>query len=89
MKVQNEELQTLINNTKGKIFSCIFIKKDGEKRKLIGRIAVKKGIKGIGHKFNPQEKGLRTVYDMQKREFRFINLGAIKQFKCGKLEYHE
>ena len=63
------EIQTA-NNT---IFSVEFIKKDGTVRTMTARLHVKKGVKGTGMAYNPIEKGLLPVWDMQKNGFRMIN----------------
>lgn len=70
-----------IKKTNGKIFSVTFIKKDGTIRKMNARLGVKKDIKGVGLKFNPSEKNLIVVFDMQKKAYRMINLQTIIQFK--------
>jgi len=62
----------------GKIASAEFIKKDGSLRKMVFRTKVTKGVTGEGMKYNPSDYGLRTVYDMQKRAFRHINLNTIQ-----------
>ena len=41
----------MIKSTKGKWFSCTFIKKDGSKRVMNGRIGCHKGVKGIVRNF--------------------------------------
>ena len=61
----------------GKIASAEFIKKDGSLRKMVFRTQVTKGVTGEGMKYNPSDYGLRTVFDMQKRAFRMINLETI------------
>jgi len=66
-----------IQETKGKIFSVEFIKKNGEKRKMVCRTGVKKGTSGVGMKYDPIQKGLLPVFDMQKGAFRMINLQTI------------
>ena len=61
----------------GKIASVDFIKKDGSLRKMVFRTKVTKGVTGEGMKYNPSDYGLRAVYDMQKRDFRMINLETV------------
>ena len=61
----------------GKIASVDFIKKDGSLRKMVFRTKVTKGVTGEGMKYNPSAYGLRAVYDMQKRDFRMINLETV------------
>lgn len=63
------------------IFSCHFIKKDDTLRKMVCRLGVKKGVKGVGMAYDPTEKGLLCVYDMQKLAFRMINLKTIKRLQ--------
>lgn len=55
----------------GFVFSIRFLKKDGSLRNMVCRRNVKKGVKGIGLKFSPADKGLYSVYDMHNG-FRFI-----------------
>jgi hypothetical protein len=65
----------------GRIFSVTFIKKDGTVRRMAARLGVRKGVKGVGLKFDPSERGLMVVFDMHKREFRMINLNTIIELR--------
>ncbi len=76
-----------VYETNGKIFSAVFIKKDGEKRLMNCRTKVHKHVKGIGLKFKPHERGLMTVYDLQKGAYRFINLMTLESLKIGGVNY--
>lgn len=65
----------ILKSSGGHIFSVTFRKRtDGTVRTLVGRFGVAKGIKGTGLKFSTAEKGLLTVFDMQKNAYRMINL---------------
>ena len=66
------------NNT---IFSVEFIKKDGSVRTMTARLHVKKGVKGTGMAYNPIEKGLLPVWDMQKNGFRTINIKTVTKLQ--------
>ena len=77
----SDEMVKMIKSTKGKWFSCTFIKKDGSKRVMNGRIGCHKGIKGVGRKF--QKENLVTVFDAQAKEYRMINVDTMLTFKCG------
>ena len=77
----SDELVKMIKSTKGKWFSCTFIKKDGTKRVMNGRIGCHKGIKGVGRKF--QKENLVTVFDAQAKEYRMINVDTMLTFNCG------
>jgi len=71
------EIQTAQNT----IFSVTFIKKDGSERTMVARLHVKKGLNGKGMAYNPVEKGLLPVWDMQKNGFRMINLKTVTELK--------
>jgi len=73
----------LIKSTKGKFFSCTFIKKDGSIRHMTCRISVKKGVKGVGLSFSPEERGYYVVWDTNKKQFRMINLNTILKLKVN------
>ena len=68
----------------GKIASCEFITKpnkefpNGRLRKMVFRTKVTKGVTGEGMKYDPNKLGLRTVFDMQKKAFRHINLNTLQ-----------
>ena len=77
----SDEMVKMIKSTKGRWFSCSFIKKDGSKRVMNGRIGCHKGIKGVGRKF--QKENLVTVFDAQAKEYRMINVDTMLTFNCG------
>ena len=77
----SDEMVKMVKSTKGKWFSCTFIKKDGSKRVMNGRIGCHKGIKGVGRKF--QKENLVTVFDAQAKEYRMVNVDTMLTFKCG------
>ena len=79
MKINKETAKKYIYETNGKIFSAVFTKKDGEKRKIICRRGVSKYVTGKGLGFNPGSRDLVGVFDMQKRAYRFINTNTLEQ----------
>ena len=76
-----------IYKTNGKIFSAVFTKKDGEKRKMVCRQGVAKYVKGVGLKFKPEEHSLIGVFDMHKKAYRFINVKTLEQIKIKGITY--
>jgi len=64
-----------------KIFTATFIKKDGTTRVMNCRRGVTKGVTGVGLAYDPYEKNLLPVYDMQKGGFRMININTITELK--------
>lgn len=79
----------MIRGSKGKFFKVQFTKKDGTPRTLNGRLGVKKGIKGTGLAFNPNDYGLMTAYDVKSHGYRMINLSTVFYFKCGAVEWRK
>ena len=75
------EVIKIVND--GKIFGATFVKKDGTIRVMNCRRGVSKGVTGEGLKFNPADKQLLGVFDMQKDQHRFINLETLSQIRHG------
>ncbi len=76
-----DEMVKMIKSTKGKWFSCTFIKKDGSMRVMNGRIGCHKGVKGTSNR--KQKYNLVTVFDAQAKEYRMINVDTMLTFNCG------
>ena len=86
--IDRQTAKEYIYATNGKIFSAVFTKKNGDKRLMTCRLNVKKGVKGVGLSFKPQDIGLMTVFDLQKGGYRFINLMTLESLKLRGNEYH-
>lgn len=64
----------------GSIFTAIFIKRTtGELRTMRCRVGVKKYLHGGELPYDPMEKGLIPVYDIDKADYRTIPIDAIKE----------
>jgi len=87
MKINKDKAKQYIYDTNGKIFSAVFMKKDGEKRKIVCRRGVSKHVTGKGLKFNPESRELIGVYDMHKKAYRFINIKTLEKIKIDGEEY--
>jgi len=85
--IDRQTAKQYIYKTNGKIFSAVFTKKDGEKRKMVCRRGVAKYVKGIGLKFKPEERDLIGVFDMHKTAYRFINIKTLEQIKVKGITY--
>ena len=85
--ISKETAKKHIYATNGRIFSAVFTKKDAEKRLMNCRLKVKKYVKGVGRKFDPSDKGLIGVFDLQKDQHRFINLNTLESLKIQGVEY--
>jgi hypothetical protein len=67
----------------GQICTITFVKKNGDVRVMNGRVGVKKGVKGVGHKFNPADKGLLQFFDIQIQQHRFVNINTLLSVKAN------
>ena len=89
MNISNDGLATLLESINtGHIFSARFIKRtDGTIRDMTCRVGVQKGVKGIGHSFDPKAKRLLCVYEMPRDQFRMINLLELVEAKVDGTQY--
>ncbi len=86
MKVSRYKTMELLKATRGKIFSCEFVKKDGSLRKMVARLGVAKNLKG-GKNGAGANNALITVYDMAVGGYRMINLETLKSLKVAGVAY--
>lgn len=86
--ITKDKAKEIILNNRSKIFSVLFTKKDGTKRKMNARLDVKKDIKGVGLKYKPKEFNYIIAYDMLKKAYRTININTLEQLTLNKKEYH-
>ena len=85
---ENWEAQQLIENSGGRIFTVEHIKKDGTPRQTNCRLDVKAYTNGKGMKYNPKERGLVPVYDMQIKAYRMVNLKTITKLNIYGVRYN-
>jgi hypothetical protein len=81
LETRQAKITRKIRETKGKFFTVVFTKKDGSERKMTARVGVSKGVKGVGLGYVPSDKGLITVYAMDKLNFRMVSLDTVKSIK--------
>ena len=86
--IHKRDILPLLEKNKSNIFSVVFLKKDGTLRKMLCRFGVKKHLKGGKLKFNPRERSLLVVFDMQKEAYRMINLETISNINMKGVEYN-
>lgn len=68
-----EQLRYILKNSKGKIMTIVYKKKDGTTRIINTRTGVKVNIKGTGLKYDPEKYGYVILWDVQKRNYRTVN----------------
>ena len=82
------DAKNMIKATKGKFFTVWFIKKDNTLREMNARLGVKAYLKGGELPYDPEEKRLIPVFDVQKKEYRMINWSTIKKIRIENREYN-
>lgn len=71
----------------GHVFTVEFVKKDGTVRVMNCRMGVKAYVTGVGRKYDPAEKGLLGVYDMQTQWYRQVNLKTLISLRMEGKKY--
>ena len=89
-KINREDIFKLIqeNRKPNTIFHVVFLKKNGEIRRMSCMLGVKKHLKGGNLKFNPLEKGYLVVLDTNKKAYRMINLNTISNITSKGVDYY-
>ena len=87
IRISRDELVQKIKETKGKIFTVTFVKKDGTTRVMNARLRVRSYLKGGELPYDPVAKGLIPVFDIKKLEYRMVNTKTIISAKIGNNEY--
>lgn len=86
-KVSRTVAKNILAKTNGAFFGVQFVKKDGSIRDMVCRLGVTKHLKGGELAFDPAEKGLMVVYEMDVEGYRMINLKALKKITVGGTSY--
>ena len=89
-KISREDILQLLeeNRKPNTIFSVVFLKKNGEIRRMSCLLGVKKYLKGCKLKYNPRERGYLVVLDTQKKAYRMINLNTISNITSKGVDYY-
>ena len=74
MKLSKNRIAQMVGNT---FFGATFIKKDGSLRKIHCRLGVKRYTKGGKLSYNQDYYNYLTVYDLQKKAYRTINVNQL------------
>jgi len=87
--INREKAKQLINQSNGRIFSSVFIKKDGRHRIMNARLGVSKHLKKDAKKrpYDPSKYNLIPVFDMINKGYRSINLNTLETLIINKLTY--
>jgi hypothetical protein len=87
--ISTNEVNDFIYKLNGRIFRVVFVKRSNSQiREMLCRTGVSRNISGAGLKFEPSERNLLNVYDMQKKEYRFIPLDSVVAIKTGGQKFY-
>ena len=85
MKISKATAKDMLKGSKGKFVSVGFVKKNGDDRKLNGRLGVHNSkhapLKGVGLAYNPDDYYLVGIFDVQAKDYRMVNLETLYQLK--------
>ena len=87
IQITKEEAKKLIFDTKGRMFTVLFIKKDGSERIMNARLGVKKHLKGGELRYNPNDFNMITVFDVKAGGYRMISINTLKKIKFANKVY--
>ena len=77
----------LIKESKGKIFSTTFVKKDNTIRTLTSRTGKQYTPTGKAAPYKAEEFNMMPLYDMRKKAFRMLNLNTLLTLSINKEKY--
>jgi hypothetical protein len=81
-------VQDIILGSGGRFLTVCFRKRTtGELREMTCRTGVRKGVKGVGMAFTPEQRNLVVVWDVEKRGFRMITLDEVIWVRDGKQQF--
>jgi len=82
-KINRDEAKRVIATQGNQIFGVTFVKKNGEVRKMNCRRQVKAFLKGGELKYDANAHNLITVFDLQKEDYRAINVEGLTELRAG------
>ena len=79
--------EKVINATNGKFFTAVFKKKDGTPRVMNARLGVTSYLQGGENKVVKPSNSYKTVYDIQAKGYRTLNLGTLQELRANGVTY--
>ena len=86
--INKDKAKQLINESNGRIFSAVFIKKDNTHRLINARLGKNyKSKTGKAAPYKAKEFNLLPVYDMKNKAFRMLNFNTLLTLSIDKQAY--
>jgi len=86
-RISRTKIKSLIDNTNGRVFSIVFKKKDGTKRKMLAKMGVKHNLKGGKNNVEKLDNDYITTFDIEAFDYRTINLATVQRLKIDREIY--
>lgn len=87
MNITKGQAKAILLSTKGKMYSVLFSKVNGELRSMTCRNEVKKGVTGKGMSYNPADKGQFVTFSMSDKGWKSFKLDNLKQIVFRGVRY--
>jgi len=87
VQLNRVNLKSMIERQDGKFCSVDFIKGDGTKRTLTGRMGVRAYLAGGENKVVTDERPYMTMFDIQLRQYRTVNLSSMTELRASGKRY--
>ena len=85
--INKTRAKELIKESKGKIFSTTFVKKDNTIRTLTSRTGKQYTPTGKAAPYKPSEYNMISLYDMKRKAFRMLNFNTLLTLSINKTKY--
>jgi hypothetical protein len=86
--ITTDKAKQLINQSNGRIFSAVFVKKDNTHRLINARLGKNyKSKTGRQAPYKAKEYNLLPVYDMKIKDFRMLNFNTLLTLSIDKKAY--
>jgi len=85
--IDRTKVKNVIDGTNGKVFTVVFRKKDGTKRKMLAKMGVEHNLKGGANKVVKPDNSYITTFDVEKFEYRTVNLATVSRLRIGREIY--
>lgn len=81
-------LSGLLEKQQGKFVGIDYVKLDKSNRSLNGRLGVTSPLRGGENKTATPDRPYLTMYDVQAKGYRTVNLSTVQVVRAGNSEYH-
>lgn len=85
--VTREKISDLLHSLNGKFYTVYFVKADGTRRRMNGRLGVKKYLRGGKNLVERWDNPFKTMFECVVLGYRTVNLHTITKIHAGNTIY--